>query len=605
MTADSQDLSALGLSFQHRARYLIDFFADRGAAGYTSRIGLYEVAARLARVARDGSVDAETVSRCVADLRPVLDDPHGDMFWMLPMALVQVLGEGVLPPEILSEMREQWRTYTPYRGDTENHWLMYHAALRIMAERFSDDAGDRWFNGNSSSENAAETTEYLTHWFDTVARWGLSEFDSPHYLPMYLAPLALLYGFSNDLSIRELAGKALDILIADFAADSLNGLYTGAFSRIYPVPLLERGRNPSTTFAWLLFGNIEFRPDAVNIILPRTGYRPHAAAVALACSGYVPADELHRAATDRREPYIHRELKRSRVHIRYTQERVTPVYKYAYVSADFAMGSAATRPAHPGEEMRKGSGLVQPIQQHTWELLWATADPHDTGNMLFALNPYSGPYEMGTWFPEEPRTMTKLVASQEKPTYDKADKWTGGSPFEQVFQHENCIVALYNIPAESRFPFVSMFLSSGLGAPDSVRGWSVFRVERVYVAVFALAPFTATAVEGGHRRLHANSLKNGVVVQCESATRFESYEEFCAGLSEPQFELVPVPTVRLRTLSGANVEARYGEDPLVDGAPVAYENWPLFDGPFIQSQAGSGIIDFVGYDGSARTIRIA
>ncbi|NNE34476.1 MAG: hypothetical protein HKN13_04530, partial [Rhodothermales bacterium] len=421
----------LRAEYQTRREHLVEYFASLDETGYSGRVGLFELIARTHQLRLGGARSGDpVVSDSVSILNDFLEDPHGDMFWMLPMAALQVVGAEVLPRDVLKRMRDQWRTYTPYRGDTENHWLMYYASLLIMSERYPADASSTWFNGRSSNENRAEATAYLKHWFRLVLESGQCEFDSPHYLPMYLAPLALIRGFSTNEEMRHEADVMLDVLVADFAADSLNGLYVGAFSRIYPEPVLARARNPSTTFSWLLFGNVPLNPDAINIILRRTGYRPHAAAVLLAISGYEPAPELYRAATDRSTPYVHRELKRSRNHLRYARRRYAEVFKYAYVRKEFAMGSIATLPADVGDESLRGTGLVQPIQQHTWELFWNTGDPGDEGNLLFAIHPYSSADEMGLFFPEEPRMMTKLVVSQEKPTYDLASKWTGGSPYE-------------------------------------------------------------------------------------------------------------------------------------------------------------------------------
>jgi len=39
-----------------------------------------------------------------------------------------------MPIELKQKMRDLWRTYTPYRGDTENHWAMYYTALYLITQ---------------------------------------------------------------------------------------------------------------------------------------------------------------------------------------------------------------------------------------------------------------------------------------------------------------------------------------------------------------------------------------------------------------------------------------------------------------------------------------
>lgn len=548
---------------------LIDFFAERKAEGYLDRVGFIEVAARLYR----GRTDRETLDV----LDRLLADPHGDMFWMYPMVLVQYLGQDRLPPAYHSRMRALWRSYTPYRGDTENHWLIYYASLYLMAQSDPASPAASWFNGRSAAENRAEAEGYIDHWIDLTTRRGQGEFDSPHYLSFFLAPLALLYAFADAPTMKRKARMMLDYLVADFAVNQLNGLYAGAFSRIYPEPTLERWRNGSTTFAWLLFGNTRFAPDGINVILPRAGYRPHGVAAILAMSGYQPPPLIQQIATDRTTPFMQRARKRTRHRIRYSAVRTLPVYKTQWMTADYAVGSMQ-------------GGLLQPVQQHTWEVLWATEVPLEGHNVLFAVHPYSSGHELGMYFPEEPKLLTRSVVQAEKGTYDAPDKWTGGSPYEQVFQHEDALVALYDIPAGTRFPHIAAFFSRTLvGLVEDASGWIFAQGGRTYIAYFPLAPFVWRDEPGGHRRLHSTALQNGAVVQVASAADFGGIADFQRAVCQLPLETgtAPGPWVRFTTLRGAEVQCRYGEAPHLNGAPVAYADWHLFDGPHLYAEVDS------------------
>ena len=563
-----------GSSYAERCAALVSYYADRVQRGdERPAVGYIEVAARLA------------LDRPLDEILPVLDgllaEPTGDMFWMVPMAFVHHVGRGRLPEDVLARMRDLWRTYTPYRGDTENHWLKYYAALYLMAERYPDDPAETWFNGRSARENRAEAEEYITHWTALTTARGQGEFDSPHYLPFFLAPLALLYGFAEDPAVRKRAGMMLDYLIADFAVDTLNGLYTGAFSRIYPEPTLERGRNGSTTFAWLLFGNVPFRPDPVNVVLPRAGYRPHGVALVLALSGYAPPEVIRRIATDRSTPYFHRELKRTRHRIRYSSVKNAPVYKSVYMRAEYAVGSTQ-------------GGLLQPIQQHTWEVLWATPDPHEGFNVLFTLHPYAEPHELGMYFAEEPKLLVREVVRHEKNTYDKPNKWTGASPFEQVFQHEDAVVVLYDIAPSTRYEHVSGYFSRTLqGLEQRPSGWIVARGGDALLAYYPLAPFAWHDEPGGDHRLHSPHRRNGAVVQVAPAQDFPALDAFALAVEALPLSATtdPAPHVRFTTLRGAVLDVRYGAIPQVEGTPVDYDAWPLFDGPFLHAARDSHRLD--------------
>ncbi len=555
--------------YASRREALIDFFATRGASGYIDRVDLIEVAARLYR--------DRPLEEIVPLLGRLLEKPEGDMFWMVPMVLVQYLGRERLPEEYHRLMRELWRTYTPYRGDTENHWVMYYAALYLITQLYPDEPGASWYNGRSSSENFEEAGEYLVSWMDLTVTKGQGEFDSPHYLAFFLAPLALLYAFADDAQMQQRAKMMLDYLISDFAVDTLNGLYVGAFSRVYPEPLLDRWKNGSTSLAWLFFGSALFNPSGVNVILEMTGYRPHGMALILAVSGYAPPEIIRRIATERSTPYVHRELKRTRHRIRYSALRNVPVYKYLYLCRDYAVGSIQ-------------GGLLQPIQQHTWEVFWADDDPTRGHTLLFAIHPYSDAHELAMYFPEEGKLLTQAVLKEKKETYDSASKWTGGSPYEQILQHEDAVVALYDIPEGTRFPYVCAFFSRELSyREESPSGWIFSRGGDAFIAYHPLAPFEWQQEEIGDWRLFSPHLKNGAVVQVAPVSDFGSMEAFREAVLRKALatQIEPVPRVRFETLRGAVIEAAYGEIPRVNGVEVDYDAWPLFDGPHLHSERGT------------------
>ena len=71
-------------------------------------------------------------------LKKLNEKPSGAMFWMYPMIMVLKAGAPNLTDEDWAGIRETWKTYFPYRGDTENHWLMYYSSLFLAAETWPD-----------------------------------------------------------------------------------------------------------------------------------------------------------------------------------------------------------------------------------------------------------------------------------------------------------------------------------------------------------------------------------------------------------------------------------------------------------------------------------
>lgn len=541
--------------YQARADSMIDAYADRAKPSDLSSGGLNAIAANLYK--------EQHLDWVKSRLDTVMQDPSGDMFWMYPMTLVNFVGRDVLPSDYKNRLRDMWRTYRPYRGDTENHWAMYYTSLYLMSQLRSDLPGEQWFNGKSSTENRQEARRYLLHWMDRTTSKGQGEFDSPHYMSYYVASMGLLYAFADDAAMRKKARMMLDYLLSDFAVESLNGLYAGAFSRIYPDPLFERWKDNSTSYAWLLFGNAPFQA--------------HRGAMILAMSGYKPPKILHEIARDRSTPYVHRELKRTRDRIRYSDVRSKPVYKYTYMREEYALGSIQ-------------GGLLQPIQQHTWELLWATDDPKEGHNVLFSLHPYATGRELAMYFPEEPKTLVSSVI-ESKGTYNSPDKWVSASPYEEVVQVKDALVVLYDIPENlERFPHISGYFSKELERrEEDDSGWIFAQGGEALIAYHPLADYEWRKEKKKGWRLHSSHLHNGAVLQVAPAGNYPSFEAFKRAVRNLPLstQTDPVPQVQFTTLRGDRVEFTYGEEPLTNGQPVSYEDWPLYDSPFLEAEEGS------------------
>lgn len=277
-------------AYDSRRDSLIDFYANRFPDTDRSRGGYIDIAAKFFR-----NKDLEWI---LARLDTLMENPRGDMFWMYQCLTVIYLGGNKLPDAYKQRMRELWRTYTPYRGDTENHWLLYYTALYLITQKYPGEAGEGWFNGKSSQENFDTARDYLLHWMELTTTIGQGEYDSPDYFGVFIVPMAQLYAWAEDPAMKQRATMMLEYLIADFAVENLNGLYVGAHSRTYPRRVKEQWFAPSSSFAWLLFGN--------------TPFLARGEAAILAMSGYQPSEILYHIGTDRSTPYVHKERKRTR-----------------------------------------------------------------------------------------------------------------------------------------------------------------------------------------------------------------------------------------------------------------------------------------------------
>lgn len=532
---------------------------------------LAAVAAKLAL-----GQDADWCSRSVLE---AMKEPGSGPFWMFPVTCVAYLGRDQLSAEARQAIRDAWRTTLQLRGDTENHWAMYYVSLYLMAELYPDEPASTWYSGKTSAENLAETREYLIHWMDLATTIGQGEFQCTHYIGEYAIPLGMLATWAKDPAMRQRGRMMLDWLFADYFVNTLNGVLSGPNARTDDISVIERWNGLVSTFSWLMLGNTP----------PTANYGGFGVYFAVLAKNYDLPEVIYRIGVDRDCDYVQRDLKRTRRRWRNSDVLMAPIYKTQYVRRDYAVGSYQ-------------GGLADPIQTHVWDVTWTVPDPRGVHNTIFSMHPISSGFDMQAYFTELPDQMIKGVQKEGKPSYDQPDKLLGGSRFEQVFQDLDTIVALYAIPPGTRFPHVNGFLSKDLvNVTEDASGWIFAQGGNAFLAYRPLAPYTLEPltkiksswdpqrIATGDRRLVSPHLKNGTIVQAASASEFADFEAFKRAIRALPltFALEPVPTVNFRSLRGKEIVCTYGQTPQLDGRPVDYSKWKLFEGPYLNAEKGS------------------
>jgi hypothetical protein len=458
---------------------------------------------------------------------------------------------------------------------------MYYASLYLMAEQWPDDPGSEWFNGNSSKENLKEAREYLFEWAKITTTVGQGEFDSPDYILEYLVPTTMLAEYARDKNVKKLGEMLTDYIFADFAAEHLDQQYIGGYSRIYEPGLMRPANSASSHFAYVYFG----------VGQPLL----HGWVLYPVMTSYTLPEIIYKIATDRSQPYVHKERKRVRNVIRYGEERNPPVYKYNYITKDYGIGSLQ-------------GGILQPIQQHTWGIRYTYDKPFST---IFGLHPYWSVLEIAMFFPEESKASMAFITAS-KTTYNNPDKWTGGSPDERIFQHNNTLIALYDIPMGTTSEHIDGFFPANLEQRIiDASGWIICKAGDTYVGWYPLQPGEwseeyelkqqAFNTKTGSRektedmtlrnyRFRSHELQNGYVVEARSKDEVGSFEQFRNDLVNhlPQANLVPGNVaVKYKTLNNDLMEFAFPDQRILNGEAIDLSKYQLFEGPFLNAEVGS------------------
>ncbi len=538
--------TAYDIAYEARRDSLLQFYAGQEPAkSYTV------ILAKLL----SGVDTEESLSR----LDSLYDAPWGNMFWMYNSLSMYLYTKSLLPDAHRDRYRELWRTYTPDRTDTENHWVMYYASLYLAAQEWPDEPGENWYTGKSSHENLTEAREWLYVWMKMTTTIGQGEFDSPHYMTVYLAPMFMLFEFSNDSIMKTKAHMMIDYLLADFAAEYLRGNYCGAHSR----DMIQTATNPlsaaMTSFGWLFFGD--------------TGFQARGDALIAALSSYRLPEVIYHIGTDRREPYVHLERKRLRNILRFGDEMNPPVYKYTYMTEDYSLGSLS-------------GGIAQPIQQHTWDVTFVSDKPHNT---IFTIHPYYSEYEVGKFFPEPLKILLHGI-SRVRPKYPDPNKWVGSSPYTQTMQYKNAIIVLFNIDEGISHPHINGFFPKTLDerVVDET-GWIFCKGGNVYIAYYPIKPYEWIEEEINWR-LRSYDKINGLVLEVVSQDRFATFSDFreTIRINMPYTkDFDSLLTVSHVTTEGDRIQFTYDGDRIVNDEVVAFETGYLFKSKFMNAAVGS------------------
>jgi hypothetical protein len=507
-------------------------------------------------------------------IEALLADPAASargMFVIYELMAAYLYGFEEIPPELEHKIRESFRTRPLYRGDTENHWVMYYTGLYLAAQTWPEHDGDSWYTGKPSTDNFREAEGWLNEWIRLTTTIGQGEFDSPTYHMVFLSPMLVLAQFAEDPVMRKKAELMVHYLLGDFAVEHLQGMYCGAHSRDYPYDAIEPRRAPMTGWAWLFFGQTD--PVMRTEVL------------AAALSNYRMPDIIYHVATDRSKPYVHTETKRVRNIIRFNQERNPPVYKYTYMTKNYCLGSMH-------------GGILQPIQQHAWDITFASGKPNNT---LFTLHPSVSERELGMFFPEEMKFVVDEVARFHT-VYGKEDKWASSSPYEQTFQHENTLIILYNIAAGAKFAHIDGFFPKSLDeriyepfsadSPPASR-WIFCRAADTYVAYYPLQPYEWIEEENCWR-LRSHFLRTGAIIEVADANDHTSFLEFqqqikSNALDVEQFEYNL--EVSYTNLAGDRMFFAFDGQRLLNRKVIDFQSYKLFNGPFLQAEVGSGTLE--------------
>ena len=550
------DDDAYRAAFSKRCAETREFMAHKTwSQGEDSRMRIYLGVVRLA-----SGIEAETGLRYLEEAAVDPDQHWGSFETYGFMDAVVRLGDK-LPPELVAKIRARLsKSFSTDFGFTDNHMLQYRTARYLFGQTWPE--GPALADGSTPVESQQAAGQWIEDWIDTTIARGMFEYDSPNYHHIYLLCFTTLYEYAEDERIKQKAWMMMQVLLADWATEYLEGHWVGSHSRekFNQVLHTHEHTGAATRFGRLFFGDAPVRPE-----LDEAYFIALAAVQKFEC---LPM--IGNIATDRIQPYVLRELKPLRRGVNMMDRALT--WKYTYVESEFAVGSSW--------------GDLTDVEHHRWDLTWVS--PQD-GSTCFFINPSYSAQQLVRYFDGPVETILPDIVGQ-RPYYADPNKWVEGSRYEDVFQHENTIVAIYDIPADAGRQHINGFFPHIIEERREQDGWILAKADNIFFAVWTSAP-GKWHQEKTHDRLTILHHKTAVILEAVAADTEESFDAFYTRIlaSKPSFDEKYL-TARYTTTRGHEIRFSHHGPRVVDGVTTNLDEWPIFEGPWMNAQSGTGIV---------------
>lgn len=434
-------------------------------------------------------------------------------------------------------------------GASENHKLMYAAAAYLSGIAWPDEYPKEWFQIGY---------DHLMHWFSVITSIGFWEEDSPTYLIHHLGPILSVADHAPEGSeMKKKAAMVLDWYFASIAGEYLHGYWITPAARDYN-PLYGLAISAETTaLTWLMFGEASQVPYP-HVYQP---FRHWKASIHFAVSDYRVPDIIKRIATDRDQPFVHKE---------YMAKNPLQPKEYCYLNKTYGVASILDESENIPPDMTR------------WKVQWVANKPEYEPSVFFMKHPVKKDVDDVNW-----------------------KQWRGASEAEQVLQHEDALVAVYKIDSD-QIPFIDgPFRKEVFKSIKNENGWLFVHAGTCLFAVKAVNGLEVIEEKRSLSHFHgpenqiqvikSNGKRNGLIVQTASVENYQAkdadnvLDDFIKDILEKtEIEASQIdgenPTLSYKSLSGDLLEISFDKYKKVNGKTLNFEDWPILGNPWMNQE---------------------
>lgn len=456
--------------------------------------------------------------------------------------------------------RDEYVGAALYGGATPNQRLMGATGCYLASEVWGAAAVTSHSNAANGYGDPTGKA-FIHHILDNVPRYNCEEHNAGQYLTFNLGPIHTLANYAPDPLMRQKARMCFDWLLADTAPSWLNG-YACISNTRGRVDAPQNAYNGTTNPAWWLFFGGPTPANMLDVGLQAQYTMPN-------FPGVLP--EIVTAATDRSSSYTRRSVAQ-----RYISGTNNAYFKQTWMTPKYAMWSQVE-----AEVGLNADGSLK-------------INSYDT---RYLQDGYQGERWGIAW--DDAPTGESVITIKSPTTYSGS---TGGiSIYEDTLQHEDTLLAVYNIPAPSgqsgnngTYPnqYVKGDIPNGYLAytdESSSSGRIFLHYNNILVSIYLTNAFDNYSGSPG---FNVPASKIGCIVETASP---EEYPQSTAAARLAAFRADILATTTDKTgindaapkltytnRHGKVLSLTYGQAGLINGDPVDYLQWPTLGNPWMQ-----------------------
>lgn len=438
--------------------------------------------------------------------------------------------------------------------DSESQWVLRSTLLLMWAQYAKTHEVVFSLDEHKADAAYIDQLASVRAWLAERLQYGLADRGSA-FRNQTLSCLLLLYDAAEDAELKRQVEACLDMAAADWAQESLHGVWGGA--RLRSLESISALPGDKASYIWFGAKTRELTDgvDPATLHFASSQYRPPAAVIRIG------AEREERAAYEIKTRYFG-------PHDGVNQEG----RKYAYVDPDFILGSFSMR------------NETTPWQSRPWELtLW---DGESAENRLFA---FAG----------------RQFFSGSRPPYEENyDQWNAS-----VYQYKNVLFSIFDASdqylADKERPHLRyqklplrIWIDRSLQPVEFKNGWWFARLGGVYLAFRPVRGLSywwrdiETETGEGASILALQDLDSPFILELEQSERFLSFERFQQQVIEAPFIVEHNSVTFVSRRGDVFLFPLDGSEFLVNGYevdPWSDPEYKLYGGRFVEAQPGTDV----------------